>query len=364
MSATCSRAWQAEALHDGRLSKQHAASFERHAATCAACRREIEALEQLEATAKRLPVLISTPLEHHRLSQQVLRSANAASPRAPRVAKPVWAVAGALALVVAYVFLERTPTSQSVARDVAVAPAYEASAAPDAVWHTQGGSPVLHLTLERGRLELGVAKLQKAQRFIVQLPDGELEVKGTRFVVQADGTRTTAVRVIEGLVALRLRDRAEQLLVAGDSFEANEVESAAAMAPAVEASSGARPAPVANASDAIRSNAAHGREHNPRTKISARVPLTEAPAAPPPTETTFARAMAAFEAGDFGRADVLFEQFEREQPYDSRVEDALLLRALARARRGDESGARALARAFLDRFPNGLRTSEAERLAR
>jgi TolA-binding protein len=74
--------------------------------------------------------------------------------------------------------------------------------------------------------------------------------------------------------------------------------------------------------------------------------------------------MTAFTAGDFGHADALFEQFEREHPRDSRIEDALFLRAVARARRGDDAGARAIARDYLARFPNGLRITDAERLAR
>lgn len=73
--------------------------------------------------------------------------------------------------------------------------------------------------------------------------------------------------------------------------------------------------------------------------------------------------MAAFGAGDYGQAERLFQDFERHHPKDARREDSTFLRAVARARRGDAEGARAMARQYLDRYPNGLRAPEAERLA-
>jgi TolA-binding protein len=77
----------------------------------------------------------------------------------------------------------------------------------------------------------------------------------------------------------------------------------------------------------------------------------------------FARAMAAFGAGDYGQAERLFQCFERSHPQDARQEDSTFLRAVARARRGDAEGARATARQYLERYPNGLRAPEAERMA-
>lgn len=74
--------------------------------------------------------------------------------------------------------------------------------------------------------------------------------------------------------------------------------------------------------------------------------------------------MAAFGAGDYGQAEQLFRDFERHHPGDTRQEDSTFLRAVARARRGDAEGARAAARQYLDRYPNGLRAPEAQRIAR
>jgi TolA-binding protein len=74
--------------------------------------------------------------------------------------------------------------------------------------------------------------------------------------------------------------------------------------------------------------------------------------------------MAAFGAGDYGQAERLFQDFERRHTEDARQEDSTFLRAVARARRGDAAGARATARQYLERYPNGLRAPEAARLAR
>jgi hypothetical protein len=353
-TAQCTRAWQAEALHDGRLAPADAASFQRHLTTCEVCRREAEALAQLEAAAERLPALTSTPLEHRRLRHAVLRAAHEASTEAPRRPKLAWLAALTLALGVSAAGalwpwprqasapeLE-LPRAQQLASD---APQYQQIASPDVVVHTLERGRVLRLALERGQLELTVAHLRADQRFLVQLPDGELEVKGTRFVVHTDGTRTTNVRVFEGRVALRLRDRAPSLLEAGDAFIAPVLER---VEPAVT--------PQTTPSRPRRSEPRGSAEPEPRASSAAETPTT--------TESAFTRAMTAFSAGDFGHAGALFEQFEREQPHDSRVEDAVFLRAVARARRGDEAGARAIARDYLARFPNGLRKTDAERLAR
>jgi ferric-dicitrate binding protein FerR (iron transport regulator) len=393
----CSRAWQAEAHEDGRLSKQDAASFERHVATCDVCGGEVEALAQLKAAAEQLPVLSSTPLEHRRLRQEVLRKAHEASTgerRSPRLAWLAAASAFALAASAAYVLWFRAPFIPPVVSSMPpaqVAPEYEASASADAVWHTRQPGRVLRLALERGRLELTVTRLKPDQRFIVELPDGELEVKGTRFVVQAEAARTTTVRVIEGRVALRLREKPEAMLEAGDAFSAAVIEEAA---PRQDTSGESRAPSATRAPQDPTNPTTIEREENTKarsisepntersTKITkvARKSNTEisesksesepdtaespAPAPSPPAESTFSRAMSAFEAGDFGRADSLFHQFEREQPRDSRVEDALFLRALARSRRGDHEGARVIALEYLARFPNGLRKADAERLAR
>ena len=168
--------------------------------------------------------------------------------------------------------------------------------------------------------------------------------------MQADGTRTLAVNVMEGRVALRIRQRGSELLSAGDDYQA----------PAPETTATTVDAAVPQAKEAAsKPSLARVRADDDETKTDEK---TVAPA-PAPT-SPFTLAMSAFNAGDYGRADELFAAFERVHPKDSRVEDALFLRAVARARRGDDSGARLIALEYLKRFPNGLRKADAERLSR
>ena len=73
--------------------------------------------------------------------------------------------------------------------------------------------------------------------------------------------------------------------------------------------------------------------------------------------------MRAYLAGDFATAEARFDAFCIDYAEDPRAEDAAFLRADARAKHGDFQGARAAARSYLKRYPNGLRRPEAERLA-
>lgn len=94
-------------------------------------------------------------------------------------------------------------------------------------------------------------------------------------------------------------------------------------------------------------------------------PSSRPPSAPArrPAGAAFDEAFASFERGSYGVADVQLERFVHEFPGDPRAEDAAYLRAVARSRLGDREGAKLLARAYLDAYPNGLRGLEAKRLA-
>lgn len=361
MTAECSRAWQAEAALDGRLARSDAESFQRHAATCDCCAREIRALETLHSVGQRLPILTSTPLEQRRLRQSVLRAANELALQ-PRRARPKRALAlGALAALVLaaalvlLVFWARAPREQDLAIAAATGlPTFQIEASEDAAWSSHSHRTTARLRLKRGWFEISVDKLKAQQRFILELPDGELEVKGTRFIVEVEGAKTERVRVHEGRVALRLRGQPSMLLEAGESWPTTALERTSEVSsPSTRraASSESQAAPL------HRPSAASTRPVRPDSE-------PEPTDQPPLARDDFARAMAAFTAGDFGNAEQLLTAFERAHPTDARVEDATFLRAVARARRGDLAHARAIASDYLRRYPNGLRRAEAERLLR
>jgi len=365
LGSACSRAWQAEAALDGRLSRADAESFQRHVATCEHCTREVRSLDTLRAVGERLTVLTSTPLEQRRLRQSVLRAANelALHPRrAPRkhaIAFGAFALAAAAA-VLALLVLWPPSAPDSSAPVVVGVPTYQIQTSQDAVWSSRNHATTARLLLQGGWFELSVDKLRASQRFLLELPDGELEVKGTRFIVEVRDAKTARVRVHEGRVALRLRGQPPLLLGTGDSW------------PPLAAAPAATTKPIAPLAGAASNESAESSRVRAPVPSAAPTPpargtgsVIEAPTdSIPPAGDAFAQAMSAFSAGDFGKAERLFTAFERAHPADARVEDATFLRAVARARRGDVTAAQAIARDYLRRYPNGLRRAEAERLLR
>jgi hypothetical protein len=329
----CSRLWEAEALEDGRLAGADRASFERHATSCAECRRELADLASLRARIALVSAPSSTALERQRLRSQILVRANEAVAR-PRSRTIRLSVAAVISLAALGTIVGRAVSHREQAPDPSavapVPPRFDAQSSVDARWlpHTSGAAT--RVDLSYGSVSFRVPHLEPTQKFSVALPDGELEVRGSAFTIVADGERTVAVNVTEGVVALRIRGRPEVLLNAGDLWpEPTVVGGAASVAMA--------PAP-------------------PPTHSSHSAPR-------PSPGALFDDAFASFEHGDYRAADRKLERFVHEHPTEPRAEDAAYLRAVARFRLGDRQGAAVLARAYLDAYPAGLRRLEAQRLA-
>lgn len=389
--ASCARGWQAEAAEDGRLSKADAASFERHVTTCTSCAEEVRALATLRDTAARLPVPSSTELHRRRQRNELLRAANEllVSSRRPRWRVPA-AAAFALAVLAGIVFVDRGGESGGPAPGAAqaAAPVYRVvTASKGARFGERERGPVLRVAVEQGLVEIAVDPLRGDQRFLVELPDGEIEVRGTQFAVDVALDQTRSVRVTEGSIALRIRDRAPLMLRAGERWSSagalpgidaapalgaaraalarGEAGSAAAGGVAGVDLPGAPTAPSPRASS--DTSLTRRRDTTPKVAPTAPTPepgFDDPPPAAPTAGEDFAAAMSAFSAGDYGEAERRLLAFERRHRDDARAEDATFLRAVARLRRGDREGARALARDYLRRFPEGLRRAEAERIAR
>ena len=73
--------------------------------------------------------------------------------------------------------------------------------------------------------------------------------------------------------------------------------------------------------------------------------------------------MAAFDAGSYADADARFARFTAQHPNEARAEDAFYLRAIIASKQHNPGAAAARAHEYLARFPNGLRSTEMERLA-
>jgi ferric-dicitrate binding protein FerR (iron transport regulator) len=299
-------------------------AFERHLATCAACRRELASLAALRGAMRALDEGSPTELELHRTRAAILREGNrrVVAPRPRRLAQ-LAVSACTLAVFVVLLRAHIRPTQQPVVAPIAAAPDYHVGG-DRAALTTRTDGPVVNVTLSDGEASFAVAHLTAQQRFVVATPDAEIEVRGTRFRVLVDDGATKRVVVEEGRVVLRRAGASESILDAGESWSrAEPAEAAADAAPAVAPSS------LRHAS-------------NPGER--------------------FGRAMGAFAAGRYSEADADFAVFVRAFPNDARVEDAAFLRAVARSRLGDRAGAAGLARAYLLAYPTGLHRADAQRL--
>jgi hypothetical protein len=326
----CRRAWQAEAWLDRRISAEDRASFSRHARTCAECERTLLELMRLQELGNQLPWPKVEPLQRKRQRNELLRRAHTVGLAAPMARwryGALLAACCALLLIFGYRRLVQP-------RPNASEPALTYQVHPDAgsVWRRLQGGHAVRLQLDSGRLTVQVDKLQARQSFVLRLPDGELEVRGTRFVVDAADGGTRAISVSEGLVALRVRGRPELLLGVGASWQAEPTPAAAIPPRPLDSASPQQLAPVVN-----RPGITSARPTGSVAPTPAPTPGLSAGVTAPNND--FASAMAAFDRGDFGTAEQSFERFERAHPQSSQVEDALFLRAMTRESQASHSSA-------------------------
>lgn len=386
----CERTWQVEALEDGRLEDKDRASLERHLATCAVCDRAREELAALRRVLRDLPVSTPSELDRRRGRAALLARANdeVVAPKRPmfRIAPALVAVAVVVATVV-LLLARRSPSATDGA-----GPRFEVLDVAQADYTTARDGATASVVLRSGTASFHVERVGADARFLVKVPDGEVEVRGTRFVVTVSEGRTRSVVVTEGTVDVRVAGH-HGLVHAGERWPANDRAAAAIpdgtagpsrastpdvppapppSAPATAVvSSPPPPAPVvASASSPLPPSPSHapvpaGSVATPVAAGSIAAPLASSSAAPALASpgARFAEAMSAYGAGDYGGSERFFSAFVRDFSNDARAEDAMFLIADGRARRGDEAGARAAARAYLQRYPDGLRAPAARRLA-
>jgi hypothetical protein len=195
------------------------------------------------------------------------------------------------------------------------------------------------LRLDHGSIDLHVAKLSADQRFLVETPDAEVEVRGTAFrvsLVPPDATcgsgTPTRVAVSEGVVVVR-HAGIESRVEAGQQWpswcmQASAVASAhpSSGSPATRGSTAPAPAPASSLGE---------------------------------QNDMFADAMAAKRRGDAGEAIAAFDRFLARYPASQLAESAMVERM--RLLRGADPGrAPTAARQYLGRYPNGFARAEAE----
>jgi hypothetical protein len=333
-SLRCARSWEIEAMRDGRLRGQDAESLRRHLHACAACQVERASLESLALALASLPPPRLDALAGRRLRQRVLMAHNTWMFRQDRVT-PAWrrhgawlfaALLGVLLSAGAWSFL-RTRRDTDMARRVARAPRVSVVASVGAHWSRRAELHAVRVVLDDGEFRLTIQRENPSDRVLIVLPDGEIEDHGTVLTAQVSRGATDTVRVEEGGVVLRLRNEAPLPLSAGQAWRRATVEP--------------MPTPTAPASTALaltRRRAAQLPAHRAEATSPAAsgdvpdtLPNTPAPSAPAPSA--------------------------------ARAEDDAYLHLVELLREGRLEQARAAAKDYLLRFPNGFRRVEVLNIA-
>jgi hypothetical protein len=330
MKDVCHRMWEVDVLRAGRLSASDADAHRRHAATCRLCRDRFAADEALVHLGRELPHRALDHLRSRRLRQALLRAAAEHTPENPRrlrLAAPGIALVAVIAAVIAGTSAGSGLTlSPSVIHraDEREGPAATVTVMGDARWSRIVEDRVERVALDDGTVELRVRHQRAGERFLVDLPDGEVEVRGTEFTVRVDDGRTSSVRVADGVVALRLWGTPEIILRRHESWRLEEEP------PEVPVQSGPR--------------------------------APSRPSLAPTTSMEYRHAVEMYEARDFDGAAARLREFVRSHPSAPEAEDAAFLFALALGAAGHRAAATTAARAFLERYPASFHARDARTL--
>lgn len=340
----CERSWELQVYREGRLGAKDAKSFERHLRACSECKLRKECDERLRVLGGAIGQDGPDELTTRRLRARILRDvATGATTREP----PAWtriAIAAGLVLAVGGVamWLGHGRSGPRAAVPAAVAATVPGPTPVDPLagtitamtgtrWSQTRQDGIERVTLDDGTLEVHVRSQRFGERFLVMLPDGELEVRGTTFdVTVADGV-TTRVQVDEGVVELRLRGRDVVQLQRGDVW--------------------IPPAPL-TANAPVKAPP-------PRPAPSVSIDHPVATPAPDDGASGYAAAVDLLRAGRGDDAAAAFHAFLLAHPAASQAEDASFLEAVALARAGRTDAAGLAAEHHLARFPASFHRKEA-----
>src|SRR5581483_3061386 len=194
----CHRLWEVDAYRAGLLGAGDSESFERHTRACATCKGRLESDERVRDLARELPYSEPGPLALRRLRARILHDAHGGDALDKRAAARRWLapgawVAAAAAVSVGALLLVSRPgprpatASNAEARSApAAAPVDERLAgtvvsASGARWSQARSARVERVELAEGSIGVDVRPQLAGERFLVELPDGEIEVRGTSF---------------------------------------------------------------------------------------------------------------------------------------------------------------------------------------
>jgi ferric-dicitrate binding protein FerR (iron transport regulator) len=214
---TCTRVRDAAAFGDGRMWLDPA--LLEHTEHCDVCHKEFHARKKAREFRDAFPVLTSIAAEGHRPQSTSASSTNTSEERAraARRRRVLLMFLAALSIV-AFIIRRLSPRDADAPTSGRNVPFFRISNLQNAVFESKVEGGTVRSSMTRGIAAFHVGPLTDDQGFSLTLPDGELDVRGTRFVVSVDGGKTQAIEVNEGTVALRLRGHPEMLLKAGQRW--------------------------------------------------------------------------------------------------------------------------------------------------
>lgn len=345
MADRCDRLWEIDALREGRLGSKDAEAFERHLETCDACKHERARNERLRNMAAELPTSEPTELDLRRLRARVLRDVEHDLPHASPWPKRV-VLAFAIALCGLAIFFAHRHTQTLAANqapNIGVSSSPSAVASPatsaeptnsfagtvtaqdDAQFTQTRDGDVEHVGLEDGVLNLHVRHQGPSEHFFVDLPDGQIEVRGTTFRVEVHRGVTTRIDVTEGVVSVRLRGLSEIWVSAGQNWTRPEAPNA---------------------------HATKGDASTHSTTIATTVDDQSG-------SDDYAAAVSLMSNKNYDAAAAAFAAFLAAHPKASQAEDASYLEAAALARAGRADAAALAAEHHLAAYPHSFHGKDA-----
>jgi TolA-binding protein len=356
---TCDRLWQVDAVEAGRLSPSDG-SFKRHQRVCEECRSRAAASDKLRSMLRALPDPTPGELGLRRLRERILREA--ATPGEPWwTVRRATIVATALVALVALVIGGRFVLH---ARDGGPELRWAGSVVPveGARWLQARAANVERVSLLDGEIRVFVRKQAADERFLVVVPDGEIEVRGTTFDVVVRAGATRHVHVVEGVVVLRIRDGQQPTLTAGQTWDLpSEARTEPVLPPAGPTGAAAAEATAVRAPELARSRVTVATPANTRVTWGT-PPDPRATGATPAADDwmpDYELAMGLYRSGRFERAAEAFDRFASGHPGASTVDDALFLQAAALARAGRGDAAALVAVHQIERFPESFHRKDA-----
>jgi TolA-binding protein len=327
----------------------------RHVEGCASCRAMQASLREAIDHARQLPPGLPDPSRRDEVRASLL-ARGAADPIYPKLPEPprmgrrreAWRLGFAAAAVAVVALAMRAgpppPRRSHVSVRAGVGARYELSPPP---WET--------VRLWEGTIDLEVDPLGLHDRVRVQVGDGEVEVRGTRFQVEAREDRLFSVTVAHGRVEVRPSGAAPTVLGAGGAWRAPAAAALpvpAALAPSLTPS----PPPVVGETSPAPTPKTPSPVRREATRAEAGVERALRPTA---QEQLYDDAWDALRARRFDDAAQGFARVVGASRGGALAGEASFWRATSLARGGHPQEAVSAFRGFVTGYPRSPRSGEA-----